>query len=311
MAAETAAHSRRISVRVPATTANLGPGFDCLGLALGLYNEVRLEVVPDGLTIEISGEGSGTLSEREDNLVVAAADAVFRRAGFARPGLHIRLQNNIPIGSGLGSSAAATIGGMVAANMLAGSPLADMDIVYMAAEMERHADNVVPAYYGGLTLVSRTAGVLDIERIRIPEMKVVVVMPDFDLPTSQARAALPKEVPLASAIFNASRVALLVRALEAADYDRLGVAMQDELHQKFRVPLIPGMREAFDAGIKAGASAVALSGAGPSAAAFAPGLHEQIASAMQDAFAQRGLRSRSWILPTDEQGCLASADFGK
>jgi len=297
-----------VTVRIPATTANLGPGFDCLGLALGLYNEVTLEAVPDGLAIVIEGEGSGILSHREDNLVVTAAEAVFKRTGYVRPGLRIRLQNGIPVGSGLGSSAAATLGGMVAANVLAGGRLAPEELVSMAAEMERHADNIVPAFYGGLTLVNRNASALHIERIPVPQMWVVVVMPDFDLPTSAARAALPTTVPLAHAIFNAGRLALLVRALEAADFERLSLAMQDELHQKFRVPLIPGMSDAFQAALKAGASAVVLSGAGPSAAAFAPSGHGAIASAMQDAFAEHGLRSRSWILPIDDRGCRVGTE---
>jgi homoserine kinase len=293
----------RVKVQIPATMANLGPGFDCLGLALGLYNEVTLEVVPEGLTIDIGGEGSGTLSAGKDNLVVAAAETVFSRAGYSPPGLRIRLQNNIPVGSGLGSSAAATLGGMVAANALVAGGLAPEELLEMAAGMEHHADNVVPAFHGGLTLVNRSRNGLDIECIDVPLMWVVVVMPDFDLPTSAARAALPATVPLSDAIFNASRLALLVRALEAGDYSRLGLAMQDELHQKFRVPLIPGMREAFSAAERAGAAAAVLSGAGPSVAAFAPDGHERIAKAMQAAFEQKGLDSRSWILPTDSHGC--------
>lgn len=293
----------QVTVTIPATMANLGPGFDCLGLALGMYNEVTLEIVSNGLMIAIEGEGSGTLSQREDNLVVAAAEVVFRRTGYAPPGLRVHLRNGIPVGSGLGSSAAATLGGMVAANLLSGSRLAPEEVVNMAADMERHADNIVPAFYGGLTLVNRNAGALHIERIQVPHMWVVVVMPDFELPTSEARAALPATVPLADAVFNAGRLGLLLRAMETADYERLGLAMQDELHQKFRVPLIPGMSEAFQAGLKAGAAAVVLSGAGPSVAAFAPDGHDTIAEAMQNVFARHSLGSRSWILPIDGHGC--------
>ena len=297
-----------VTVTIPATTANLGPGFDCLGLALGLYNEVTLAAAPAGtypndLHITIYGEGAGRLPGDARNLVAQAAARIFAHLGHGPAGLHITQHNRIPVGSGLGSSAAAVLGGMLAANALVDGGLSQAEILRLAAAMEGHPDNVVPAGLGGLVLINQAAdGQLHVEPIPLPPQQVVIVLPDFDLPTATARAALPRQVPLADAIFNAGRLALLVRALAAGDYQRLPLAMQDRLHQPYRLPLIPGMAAAFAAAYAAGAAGVALSGAGPSLLAFAPDNHQAIAAAIQAAFAPAGLPSRAWILPVDAQG---------
>lgn len=286
----------RISVTVPATIANLGPGLDCIGLALDLYNRVVFEESSTRLSVSVNGEGKGIIAEDETNLVVRAAERVFQLTGRRPAGLRIVQENQIPVRSGLGSSAAAVLGGILAANSLAGMPLNQEEILALANEIEGHPDNVTPALFGGLTLVVNDAGKMIVARIPIPEMAIAVVLPDFDLPTAEARAALPTQVPLADAIFNAGRVGLLVRALETGDYDSLRVATQDKLHQPYRLPLIPGLAQVFEAGQAAGAAAVALSGAGPSIIAFAPSGHQDIAIAMRKAFMTAGLRSRSWIL---------------
>ncbi|MFQ5435566.1 MAG: homoserine kinase, partial [Anaerolineae bacterium] len=287
-----------ITVTIPATTANLGPGFDCLGLALALYNDITLTAVPGNLHIIIEGEGADELPADESNLVYQAAARVFDWVGKRPSGLRNHQRNRIPGGSGLGSSAAATLGGIVAANGLVGGGLTDGEILRLATEMERHPDNVVPAFYGGLTLaVMGDDGRPHVEQIPVTPMQVVIVLPDFDLPTAEARAALPASVPLADAVFNIGRAGLVMRALERGDWAALTLAMRDRLHQPYRVPLIPGMAAAFTAAREAGAAAVALSGAGPSAAAFAPNNHQAIARAMQEAFTAVNLPSRAWILP--------------
>ncbi len=297
---------KQVTVTIPATTANLGSGFDCLGLALGLRNEVRLTAVPDNLHITIGGEGADKLPTDETNLVYRASERLFERVGKRPAGLHIHQHNNIPVGSGLGSSAAATLGGLTAANILVDGGLTGTELLQLATEMEGHPDNVVPAFYGGLTLVVMAGARLHVEQITVPAMRVVIVLPDFDLPTAEARAALPAQVPLADAVFNIGRAGLVIRALERGDFGALALAMQDKLHQPYRVPLIPGLADASVAALEAGAAAVALSGAGPSLAAFAPEGHKRIAQAAVKAFKLAGLNGRFWILPVDNQGCQSA-----
>jgi homoserine kinase len=288
--------TNRISVTVPATTANLGPGLDCLGLALTLYNRVVFEETSAGLTVSVNGEGKGIIPEDETNLVVQAAERVFHLTGRRPDGLRVVQENFIPVSSGLGSSAAAVLGGILAANGMVGEPLDREELLALAIGIEGHPDNVTPALFGGLTLVVDDDGKIIVTPIPIPEMRVAVVMPEFNLTTAEARAALPAEVPLADAIYNAGRVGLLVRALETGDYDALRVATQDRLHQPYRLPLISGLADVFEAGRAVGAAAVALSGAGPSIIAFAPAGHQEIVQAMREAFTAAGLKSRSWLL---------------
>lgn len=292
----------KVTVSVPATTANLGPGLDCLGLALDLYNEVTFAEIGSDFTVEVQGEGAGKLPADSSNLVLQAAERLFDLVGQRPSGLRVLQENRIPVGSGLGSSAAAVLSGILAANAMAGEPLNQSDLLELAVDMEGHPDNVAPALMGGLTIAVATDSGLAVERVKPAELQVAVVLPEFDLPTAEARRALPQSVILADAIFNVGRVALLVRALENGDYGRLAVAMQDRLHQPYRLPLIPGMAAAIEAGKDAGAAAVVLSGAGPSAIAFAPTGHDRIASAMVEAFASHGLNSRSWVLVANGQG---------
>lgn len=293
----------KVTVTVPATTANLGPGFDCLGLALGLHNRIEFAEIEDGLIVLVEGEGAKRIPAGERNLVVRSAERLFAYTGRRPKGLRVVQENNIPVGSGLGSSASAVLAGLIGANVLIGQPLSLSEILKLAVEIEGHPDNVAPALYGGLILSLAEEEDILIEPIPIPEMEVVIVLPDFYLPTAKARAALPKEVVMADAVFNAGRMGLLVRALADGDYGRLAKAMVDRLHQPYRLPLIPGMGEAFSAVREAGAAAVALSGAGPSLIAFGPTNHQAIAQAAQMAFSKAGLGSRFWILPIDRGGC--------
>lgn len=301
---------QQVTVSVPATSANIGPGFDCLGLALQLYHRVTLTATPRGavpLTISATGVDAGLIPRDESNLVFQAVQLVYERLGRRIPALHIQQENAIPIGSGLGSSSSAVLGGMFAANALAGSPLTAVQLLQMATDLEGHPDNVAPAVYGGLVLGIQGPDGLVTEQISVPPLKVVVVLPDFNLPTEEARAALPGTIPFADAIHNSSRVGLLIRALARADYPLLQLAMQDRLHQPYRMPLIPGMQEAYAAAYAAGASGVALSGAGPSLIAFAPSGHARIARAAAAAFKHAGLKTRFWQLAVDTQGILCSA----
>ncbi len=290
-------------VSVPATSANLGPGFDCLGMALGLFNDIvfTAETEPS-LTITASGVDAHKVPTDASNLVVVSAEIVFNHVGRRPAGLTIHQTNRIPVGSGMGSSSTAVLGGMLGANALLGHPLNSAEVLQLATDLEGHPDNVAPALFGGLVLGVQQPDGLFVEQISLPDLTVAVILPDVALLTTEARAALPTEISVQDAIFNSSRMGLLVRALEQGDFERLRIAMQDRLHQPFRIPLIPGMQAAFEAAEAAGAAACAISGAGPSIIAFAPDGHDGIVSAVTQAFSQAGVESRAWVLPVDRQG---------
>jgi homoserine kinase len=294
---------KKVTVTIPATSANLGPGFDCLGLALGLYNHITFTAVSQStLTIDVTGVDVAKVPTDETNLVYQSACRIFDLLGKRPSGLHIEQENNIPVGSGLGSSATAVLGGLLAANALVDGGLSQADILTMATTLEGHPDNVAPALFGGLVLGLQDGETVHVEQLPIAQQQVAVILPDFELSTQDARAALPAQVSRQDAIFNASRLGLLIRALETAAYPKLTLAMQDKLHQPYRLPLIPGMAAAFAAAYAAGAAGVALSGAGPSLIAFAPDGHAQIVERVTAVFSQNQLNCRSWILLIDTSG---------
>jgi homoserine kinase len=300
----------QVTISIPATSANLGPGFDCLGLALTLRNEFTLtgtdSPTDPALIIEASGVDAHKIPTDASNLFVQSAELIFERVGKRPLTLHLQQHNNIPVGSGLGSSSTAVLGGMLAANALVNGGLSRADILQLATNHEGHPDNVAPALYGGLVLGVQGDDGLHIEQFPIPPLQAVVILPDFHLLTSEARAALPSHIPLKDAIYNTSRIGLLIHALQTADFTKLNIAMQDKYHQPYRIPIIPGMAEAFAAARHAGAAALALSGAGPSLIAFAPANHQAIAAAAQAAFAQAGLASRTWLLSLDTAGACVT-----
>lgn len=298
---------RTVRVQVPATSANLGPGFDSLALALSLHNIIELSEIDEGLAFSIRGEGRDVLPRDVSNFVLKGAQAVFKAAGRAPGGLRVGISSAIPLSSGLGSSAAALLGGVVAANMLVDYPLERDDLLKIGIELEGHPDNVTAALLGGLTLSSYGGDALIYKTVAIEPLDVVVVLPDVELSTGESRAALPADVTLADAAHNVGRTALVVQALVEGDYDLLGKAMQDRLHEPYRKKLIPGYDKVQRAALNAGAAAVAISGAGPSLIAFAPDSHTYIARAMVGAFKdETGKRARSWTLQIDTQGVAIS-----
>jgi len=316
---------RKVKIRVPATTANLGPGFDVLAIALRLYNTVEMEVRTDksekDVEIDIMGEGEGDLPRDRRNIVYRAAKLVFDKFHFAPSNLHIRLKNRIPLASGLGSSAAARIGGLVGANRLCGERLSRQEILNLAAEMEGHADNVSAAMMGGLVVSCvfssrgrkgrREPKRIEIVKLNPPEnLSCVVCIPNFQILTSRARKILPKTVRLEQAVFTSSRVAMLLAVLTRKRYELLGMAMEDRLHQPYRKRLVKGMYTVFEQALKAGALGVSLSGAGPSIFAFAkaspPWLAEKVGKAMQEAFGKHRVESRYLVLGIDREGTKIS-----
>jgi homoserine kinase len=293
-------------ILVPATTANLGPGFDCLGMALSLYNEVEvtpLDAPPDSTDIvEIEGEGASELPRDDRNMIVYGMHRIFARAGVNPRPFRLRTINHIPMMSGLGSSSAAIVGGLIAGNELIQHPFTRDDLLTLATEMEGHPDNVGPALLGGLIVAVATASMPVITQVDVPPLQAVVVTPDFRVATDEARRILPPMLSRHDAIFNIGRAALVVQALSRGDFDLLGRAMDDRLHQPYRKHLIKGYDDVVSAAKEAGASAVVISGSGPTLLAFAPDRHKAIAHEMRQAFAVHEINSRAWVLEIDRLG---------
>ena len=298
-----------IKVQVPATTANLGPGFDCLGLALKLYLNLEIEEIEEGLVIEYQGEGAKKFSakKKEDTLTWKSINLVLKKTGkdIHKKGLKIRVLNEIPITRGLGSSSSAIIGGIVGAARFYNIDLTNQEILELALALEGHMDNITPALIGGLTLAYKT-GREEIKWTGIkipPDLRIVVAIPEFTLNTREMRKVLPQKVVLSKAIFNLSRSALLVNALQNSDWEVLPEAMEDRLHQPYRAPFIPGIEDMFSQIKKTGLAGVALSGSGPSVVSFTKaGSEEVISKIMKNAFLKAGITCRILVLEADLEG---------
>ena len=300
---------RSVTVQVPATTANLGPGYDCLGLALGLHNVVTLALA-DEPGVRIEGEGAQSLPRDGTHLVLGAAQAAADAAGETLPALDLHQLNRIPLARGLGSSSAAIVGGIVAANALLELGLSERAMLDIATAVEGHPDNVAPALLGGLTVcctleserAPARAEVL-VERLDVaPGLSCVVAIPDFEVATHEARRALPEDIPHADGVFNLCRVGLIVAGLVSGDFGVLGEAMRDRLHQPYRAHLVPGMDDVVAAALDAGAHGAALSGSGPTVAAFVSEGGEEVGAAMVNAFARAGTTAVARTLPLSPEG---------
>lgn len=297
---------RPFVVRSPASSANLGPGFDSLGLSVPLYTTLCVtpqtvtEVVPLGPDLEDTPAD-------ESNYVYRAMLLTARRAGLKLPSARIEIETEVPLARGLGSSAAALVAGIVAANELLGRPLSDAALLDVAAREEGHPDNVAPALYGGIVIA--TLDKLGTHHVRLDppaHLGVTVLIPDFELSTVKARAVLPTEYSRADAVHALSHAALLAAALATGRLDLLQHAMQDYIHQIWRAPLVPGLSDILESAHQHGALGAALSGAGPTVLCFhdtrestAP-LHRFLGSVMT----RNGLEGRILDLPIDEKGTL-------
>ncbi|MDR2862258.1 MAG: homoserine kinase [Puniceicoccales bacterium] len=308
-----------LSIRIPATSANLGAGFDCIGVALNLWNTFELHLVPGqeaAVTVESHGEAAATLPKDHTNTVARILfEELDEVLGQKAPGpLKIVCRNNVPCGSGLGSSSTAVIAGLVFAQALARRELTpeNLDtlkraVLPRAVEIEGHGDNVVPALTGGLMVITRAAnGRLLTHAIPLPRQRVVVCVPDFAFLTSKARAVLPPALPRTDAVYNIGHAVLTIEALRTGDLKLLAKALDDRMHEPYRVPAIPGAIEARQAALDAGAAASCLSGAGPGILAFAGGEHERVGEAMKRCFADAGLQARYWVLDTTDSGAEIS-----
>jgi homoserine kinase len=301
-----------VYVKVPASTANLGPGFDSLGMALNLYAWIEMSLSVDKTTIVLYGDQMNGVPTDKSNLVYEVAQHVFREAGVDHPELNIAMYSDIPLTRGLGSSASAIVGALVAANALIGRPLSDHKLFQMASALEKHPDNVGASLFGGLI-----AAFWDGERaehIRIePEsrLEVLVAIPEFQLSTEKARHVLPTSVPMKDAVYNVGHVSVLVAALSTGRYDMIRHAMKDALHQPYRASLIPGMSDILERAVEYGALGVALSGAGPTllalvdAASLKDAGKAKLERFLRDTLKQEGIEaSTMWLRP-----CLLGAEI--
>jgi len=291
----------RVVVQVPASTANLGPGFDSLGMALSLYAWVSL-AASDETRITLVGDNLDGVPLDKTNLIYEVAQRVFRKAGAELPELEIGIRSDIPLTRGLGSSASAIVGALVAANALVGNALSEDELFQMATELEKHPDNVGASLFGGIVVAAWDGERAEYVRLEPPAgMEALVAIPEFELSTKKARNVLPGEIPMKDAVFNVTHSSLLTAALATGRLDLLGRAMRDRLHQPYRAALIPGMETILRDAPDRGAFAAALSGAGPTLLLLAG--PEQIESGELEAYvkttmAAEGIRVETrWLKP--------------
>ena len=295
-----------VTVIVPATTANLGVGFDCLGAALSMYNEFHFTVIDrkTDLKIAVTGEEADKVSCDRSNLVYQSFLKVYEKINRTPPGVKIDIKLGVPFARGLGSSATAILGGLIGANELAGKPLKEVEIRDLAIAIEGHPDNVVPAYLGKCRLSIEEAGKWQICEIPwhsgiIP----VVAIPDFELSTSEARKVLPTTVNRSDAIFNISRMGLLMRGLATNNGEWLATALEDRLHQPYRKELITGYEEVKAAAVAAGAWGMVISGAGATLLALTESENQaNVVTAMEQAWQKKGVKAIVTALTLDTQG---------
>jgi homoserine kinase len=298
-----------IEVRVPASTSNLGPGFDCFGLALKLYLTVRATAVPDAAepcsVVNTGAKENEALPRNAANLIYRAMSFATRGEGVTLPPVDLLVHNEIPLASGLGSSAAAIVAGIKLATLITGHEISDQTILKYATEFEGHPDNVAASLYGGFlaNCTCQDGAVVSAKFVWPEQVRIVVVSPHSQLPTHVARAALPRTVSRQDAVHNLQRSALFISAIAQQRYDILWEAMRDRLHQPQRELLVPGLHEALALPRMQGLLGIALSGAGPSIAALADDNDDEIGARVASCFEAKGIAATVRILEVDNEGC--------
>ena len=308
----------KVSIKVPASSANLGPGFDCIGLALPIYNTITVEetVLPgSGIEINVMSDDEtidemvfNNIPKDENNLVYKAVEMLYNSIGQIPSELKINIQTGIPIARGLGSSSSIIVGGLLAANKLLGNPADEAALLAIATEVEGHPDNVAPAILGGVVLATQEDdGSLAYAKLNWPEeWDITVCIPDFQLSTEIARSILPKEVSMQDAIFNAKHLAMLIQALNTRDEKLMKIALKDRLHQPYREKLVPGMREIMDAfRHEDGVLGCVLSGAGPSLLIISHKYDlDKIKSTVKEIWETQNIKFDIRTLKVEEQGAI-------
>ncbi|MFZ3591658.1 homoserine kinase [Bacillus sp. DJP31] len=291
-----------VIVRVPASTANLGSGFDCIGMALQLYTTIKMRKASI-TSIHIRVNNLGGIPVDRENLIYKVANLLFERAGLPSPNLEIEIESDIPLTRGLGSSAAAIIGGLVAGNTLAGEPFNNEEIYQLATELEGHPDNVDAFLLGGIVIATFVQSQVSYIRILPPSgIKIVVAVPNFEILTKVARDVLPSFYSREDTIHAISQSALLAGALVSGNTSVLYKAMRDRIHQPYRMSLVPGLDELLTHSINYGASGIALSGAGPSIIALTDQDGEQLMKYIKDVLLKHGVSTSVTMIDPDIVG---------
>lgn len=306
----------KISVKVPATTANIGPGFDSLGMALPIYNTITIEetVLPGtGIEINVLSDDSSTddlmmehIPMDENSIIYKAVELLYNSIGQTPSELKITVQSQIPIARGLGSSASVIVGGLLAANELLGKPADEVALLSIATEVEGHPDNVTPAIVGGLVLSSQEDdGRIIYTKLNWPEeWTITVCVPDYELSTDISRSVLPKEVPMEDAVFNAKRLGMFVQAVNTKDTELMKLALQDRLHQPYRMKLVPGLDKIIE-NLKHEDNVLGcvLSGAGPSILVISHKNNlDRIKSIVKDTWENMNVKVNIMSLPIEQEG---------
>lgn len=307
---------QKITITVPATTANLGAGFDCLGAAFSLYNKFTFTLLETidasaNLKITVTGAEAARVTTDATNLAYQAFSAVYQALGKPVPGVAIDLELGIPLARGLGSSATALVGGLLGANYLAGNPLSTTAIQDLAIQLEGHPDNVVPALVGGCRLsATKEDGAWEICDVPwLSEIIPVVVVPNFELSTAAARTVLPSTYSRGDAIFNVAHLGMFIRGLATGKPALLATGLQDRIHQPYRQSLIPGYGAIRQAAIAQGAYGLVISGAGPSLLALTDAAHAgAVGEAIVSLWQNLEIQSEIHILEIDHQGATIQVD---
>ncbi|OOM81976.1 homoserine kinase [Clostridium puniceum] len=289
-----------IKVRVPATSANMGPGFDSLGIALKLYNDFEFRELEDGL--KFKGMPEEFCSEK--NIIYQAMKYCFDKAGYKIKGLEIgELKQDVPVSRGLGSSSTCIVGGLVGANEILGKKFSNEELLEMAVEIEGHPDNVAPALLGGMVVAIVDENKTFYDKVDVKKgIKFVSIIPNFRLSTKKARSVIPQEISLKDGVYNVSRAALMVACFSSGKYELIKYACKDAFHQNYRSTLIPGFEEVYNKSYELGALGCYLSGAGPTIMAIINDEDERFSNKLREYLKIKGLEWDILELSIDDAG---------
>lgn len=293
-----------VKIQVPATTANVGPGFDILGIALNLYNYIEIDL-SESYEISFSGtEYKTSLSKSKNNLFYTSMAKVYEQFGLEMPNFKINIDVNIPLSRGLGSSSSAIVSGVVSANHFLGNKLNTNDLLKICNDIEGHPDNIAPCLLGGIVISAIENDNVITQKIQNKnQFKFIAVIPDFELSTKEARKALPEHITYADSIFNSSRLSMMIMALINGDNELLSMSLNDKLHQQYRGRFIKGFDEVINIAKESGAIGAVLSGAGPTILAITDKDENFIAQNIKNKWNDFGIKSRFEILEIDNRGC--------